>query len=182
MGNDGGVIATSRKLLVKTKAAEHKGAEGRARLEAAAAAARLATCALSGAPLRAPAPVVCDELGSLFLKEALLVYLLAKQPSAAFAHIRSLKRDTVAVVYCANAASSAGAAVHVPDSARGCGRRAALLCATALRLPRERARAEGARARAARGSGRCRARRSLLVLVLVILVLRRVLCRVPRPA
>ena len=105
MGNDGGVIATSRKLLVKTKAAEHKGAEGRARLEAAAAAARLATCALSGAPLRAPAPVVCDELGSLFLKEALLVYLLAKQPSAAFAHIRSLKRDTVAVVYCANAAA-----------------------------------------------------------------------------
>ena len=52
--------------------------------------ARWTRCHLSGEPLAEP--VACDELGSLFNKEAVVTALLAKTLPAALAHIGSLKQ------------------------------------------------------------------------------------------
>jgi hypothetical protein len=120
-GNDGGSTATKRYLL-KTKAPEHQQKQ-RGDVGEDVAAARLATCALSGEPLRSP--LVCDELGHLFNKEAVLGHILEARgagggggaagvaaPGAAppaFAHLRSIKKDVVAVkVTRASAGASGG--------------------------------------------------------------------------
>ena len=71
MGNDGGVLQKGRQFMVQLKK-EGGGKPQRGSLDARRA--RLRTCALTAEPLRAP--VVCDELGSLINKEALIAYLL----------------------------------------------------------------------------------------------------------
>ncbi len=93
-GNDGGVIAAKRALLVKT-ATENRAGDREVAEEFAAA--RLTTCALSGEPLREP--IVCDELGNLFNKESVLSFVLEGRAASvpSFAHLRSIKRDVVAV-------------------------------------------------------------------------------------
>jgi hypothetical protein len=86
-GNDGGVINTKRADLIKVKAPEHKSSSARED----EAGLRLTTCALSGAPLAEP--LMADELGNLFNKEALLTAVLKGALPAAFSHIRKLKKD-----------------------------------------------------------------------------------------
>lgn len=85
MGNDGGVIAVQRKFMrhgnVRARAEAVDGEERRRE--------RAESCALSGAPLRAP--VVACALGNLFNKQALLEALLARALPPKFAHISSLK-------------------------------------------------------------------------------------------
>jgi hypothetical protein len=86
-GNDGGVVAVKRAFLIKTKAPEDS-----KKLNEDVEAARVATCALSGEPLRDP--IVCDDLGVLYNKEAVLSFLLDGRAatSPAFSHLKSLKR------------------------------------------------------------------------------------------
>lgn len=105
-GNDGGVCANNRAFMVKEKT-EDRGARDR---ERKFAADRLLHCALSGDALVLPAsvaagPIVCDRLGNLFLKEAILAYVLEKRDLPAFSHIRSLKRDVFAVNLCGRRAA-----------------------------------------------------------------------------
>jgi hypothetical protein len=56
-------------------------------------AIRFSTCALSGEPLRTP--VVADELGSIFNKDAIIQYVLEQRSIPQFSHIKSLKRDLI---------------------------------------------------------------------------------------
>lgn len=104
-GNDGGVVATKR-YLIKTKDAEYKNKRGQ---DDSTLVARMSTCAVSGEPLKEP--VVCDELGSLFNKEAVLALLLERASasrsaavSPAFAHIKSIKKDVISVTATPNPA------------------------------------------------------------------------------
>jgi hypothetical protein len=92
MGNDGGVIAVKRYLIL-TKDVE--GGDRAKEFTQEVRAARHAACALSGEALGAH--VVADELGNLFNKDAVITYLLEKRNVPQFAHIRSLRRDVVDV-------------------------------------------------------------------------------------
>jgi len=108
-GNDGGVIAVDRSILVRQKR-EDRSARDKERINQAA---RWRTCALSSAPLSEP--VVADEYGSLFNKEAMLQYVLEKRSIPALSHIRSLKRDVFQVRF--TRADSAGRAGGVGGTA-----------------------------------------------------------------
>jgi hypothetical protein len=111
MGNDGGTIAAKRADLVKTASTSKK--EGASPEELAGAV--LTTCALSGAPL-AP-PILCDELGALYNKEAVMEAVVGKTLTAHVPHARSMKADFFAVTPTApgggggGAGAAAGAAV-----------------------------------------------------------------------
>ncbi|CAN0398798.1 unnamed protein product, partial [Phaeothamnion confervicola] len=104
MGGDGGCIAVNRRFLPQgggddvpaaiAKAAQLKGRE--------IAAIRTKVCSLSNEALREP--VVADELGNLFNKDAVLTALLEKRVPAAFAHVRGL-RDLVECRLTRNAAA-----------------------------------------------------------------------------
>lgn len=92
MGNDGGVLQKGRQFMVKQKGS---GSSGPKKDSVEARAARMANCALTSEALKSP--VVADELGNLFNKEALIAYLLDKaRVIPAFSHIRKLK-DVTAV-------------------------------------------------------------------------------------
>jgi hypothetical protein len=93
MGNDGGTVATKRDMI-KTAKPEHARAAGHATREDIAGS-RLTTCALSNVPLYEP--VVCDDQGNLFNKEALLSAVLEKRLPAAFLHVRKFTKDTFAI-------------------------------------------------------------------------------------
>lgn len=100
MGNDGGVIANKR-YLIATQDPEWKKKQAARAMSEGAAAAALSMCAMSGMSLALP--IVCDELGNLFNKEAVIAHVLAasgaseEQPNPEFAHIRSVRRDIVEV-------------------------------------------------------------------------------------
>ena len=106
MGNDGGTIAAKRADLVKTAASEHLRKEQLTPEECAGLA--LTTCALSSAPL-AP-PLLCDELGALYNKEAVMEAVVAKTLTARVPHLRSMKADLFAVTASAPAAAPGGGA------------------------------------------------------------------------
>eukprot|EP00013_Stygamoeba_regulata_P023266 CAMPEP_0177654674 /NCGR_PEP_ID=MMETSP0447-20121125/14474_1 /TAXON_ID=0 /ORGANISM="Stygamoeba regulata, Strain BSH-02190019" /LENGTH=351 /DNA_ID=CAMNT_0019158371 /DNA_START=27 /DNA_END=1082 /DNA_ORIENTATION=- len=115
MGNDGGSVPTRGELVKRRKVTRPQNSRMQeARL-------RLTACALSKEPLIA-SQVVCDFLGNLFNKEALVAALLARTLPARFAHIRRL-RDVFAVHFTPADASSvvskSSLAVAVPTSAGG---------------------------------------------------------------
>lgn len=104
-GNDGGVIASQRAFLVKVAVTEKKRDYGHVN------AIRFSTCALTSEPLRAP--VACDELGSLYNKDAVVQYLLEKRDVPAFSHLRSLKRDVISIRATPNPAYIEGSSAAV---------------------------------------------------------------------
>jgi len=83
MGGDGGSIANARVDMVKLKKQSKKPDEKEI------ARVRWTTCALSKEPLKPP--LVADELGFIFNKEAVIKSLLNKSMPTGFRHIRSLK-------------------------------------------------------------------------------------------
>jgi predicted lipid-binding transport protein (Tim44 family) len=98
-GNDGGVVAVKR-YLIKEKKEDRGGAEkAKAHQQQKA---RL--CSMTYNPLEEP--VVADELGYLYTKEAVLTYLLNKRPMPSFSHIRSLKKDVVTLKLTPNTQTS----------------------------------------------------------------------------
>lgn len=115
-GNDGGVVATKR-YLIKTRKEPHGGAKAAAE----ANTARWTTCALTGE--RLADPVVADELGNLFNKEAVLTYVLEGRALPAFAHIRSIKKDIIPLklthAQAHSHAQAHGAAGKAPAGAAG---------------------------------------------------------------
>eukprot|EP01083_Nonionella_stella_P306626 1074602_1 len=86
MGGDGGTITNIRSMVVKQKqeAIDPKNASFGESI-----VSNWTTCAVSQEPLEAP--VVCDELGYLMNKRALIEIMLSKTLSTQFSHIRSLK-------------------------------------------------------------------------------------------
>jgi len=95
MGGDGGTIATGRKYLrgaKLTEADEVKNVKANQLL-------RTRFCSYSNDKLEEP--IVCDELGNLFNKEAILNALVNKSMTIQFAHIRSLK-DIKTLKLCKN--------------------------------------------------------------------------------
>ena len=95
MGGDGGTIATGRKYLrgaKLTEADEVKNVKANQLL-------RTRFCSYSNDKLEEP--IVCDELGNLFNKEAILNALINKSMTIQFAHIRSLK-DVKTLKLCKN--------------------------------------------------------------------------------
>lgn len=95
MGGDGGTIATGRKYLrgaKLTEADEVKSVKANQLL-------RTRFCSYSNDKLEEP--IVCDELGNLFNKEAILNALINKSITIQFAHIRSLK-DVKTLNLCKN--------------------------------------------------------------------------------
>lgn len=113
MGNDGGTIAAKRADLVKT--ASDKKKEGATPEELAGAA--LTTCALTGAPL-AP-PLLCDELGGLYNKEAVMEAVLAKSLTVRVPHLRSMKADLFAVKPVPRGAAGGGGAAAAGEALAG---------------------------------------------------------------
>eukprot|EP00727_Mastigamoeba_balamuthi_P013511 m51a1_g8783 hypothetical protein (628) ;mRNA; r:199242-205977 len=115
MGCDGGFIP-KRIELVKTKEAPPR--QDTTEMERA----RWTLCALSKEPLRDP--VVADDLGNLFNKDALLVALVDRSLPAAFGHIRGLA-DLIAVApkapvsQAASAAAAAAAPAKTSKARRG---------------------------------------------------------------
>lgn len=99
MGGDGGTLNNSRTDHVRMRR-QVLGAASTAR---ASSRASVTHCALSKQPLHPP-HVVVDHAGNLYNKEALLRYVLSRRSRKhspefdALAHVRSVKRDTRAVV------------------------------------------------------------------------------------
>jgi Rtf2 RING-finger len=112
MGNDGGTLATARRLVVKKKRAERpKDAGGDA-----PAGEVWRTCALSGTALRPP--LALCKLGFIYSKEAILEALLARTVPADFGHVRKASdlctlaptfRGVVPVVVCPVTGQEGGA-------------------------------------------------------------------------
>ena len=104
MGNDGGILTKGRKHVKTVKV----GGGGPKSSSVGGRGARLTTCALTAEPL-AP-PIVADELGHLFNKDALIAYLLDRSRSIpAFSHVRRLKDVVEVRVTPISAGAGAGA-------------------------------------------------------------------------
>ena len=65
---------------------------------------RTRTCCLSDMPLDPGTPVVADEIGNLFSKEALLTVIVEKRLPAEYSHIRGL-RDIIPCIFFKNKSS-----------------------------------------------------------------------------
>lgn len=103
MGNDGGTVATKR-YLIPTKDTERRKGEG----DEEAKASKFTTCALSGEALGEH--IVVDELGNLYNKDAVILYILEKRAQPGFSHLRSLKKDVWPVKPTRVAAASSSSA------------------------------------------------------------------------
>jgi hypothetical protein len=66
---------------------------------------RTRTCCLSDMPLDPGTPVVADEIGNLFSKEALLTVIVEKRLPAEYSHIRGL-RDIIPCIFFKNKSAS----------------------------------------------------------------------------
>jgi Rtf2 RING-finger len=94
MGGDGGTLNNSRLDHVRLRRELSVGGESASAQSLRASRSSVTLCAASRQALCAP--VVADRLGQLFNKDALIASMLARAP--AFAHVRSLRRDTSAEV------------------------------------------------------------------------------------
>jgi len=83
MGGDGGTSATQRDFIVTVKKAPKQADQNEVQR------AKWCMCALSALPLSNP--IVCDELGNLFNKDALIEVLLSKKLPKNLKHIKNLK-------------------------------------------------------------------------------------------
>lgn len=94
MGGDGGTLNNSRHDHVRMRR-ELGGAVGASKTAALTAKERTSVtlCSASRQPLAMP--IVVDRLGQLFRKDALIACMLEQAP--AFAHVKSLARDTAAL-------------------------------------------------------------------------------------
>lgn len=97
MGGDGGTLNNSRREHVRARAK----ILGLTSSPASTQRASVTECALTKQPL-APPHVVVDRLGQLYNKEALISYILTRRSrnsveTDAFAHIKSVKKDTANV-------------------------------------------------------------------------------------
>lgn len=86
MGGDGGTKVLSRSILVKRKQEKVRAKDAS---YGESIITNWTTCAISQEPLRKP--VVCDDLGYLMNKSALIEALLSRALDTQFSHIRSLK-------------------------------------------------------------------------------------------
>jgi len=96
MGGDGGCHPNGRQFMqgTMTKSKEEKEAQANALTAREQILIRTRTCALTNVALDVGVPVVADEIGHLFSKEALLAVLVEKTVPPEFSHIRGL-RDVV---------------------------------------------------------------------------------------